>query len=792
MALAWLAAAWITGIAAAAIFGLAAWPVAFTIAAVGGAIALVRRDRTVAVAAVALAAIFAGAVLRFETDRPHVAADDVSHYNDGVDMRVRGVVRDDPEVGDESQRFSITVRAIEIQGEWQPQSGGVLVRAGYLPRYHSGDVVEIEGKFQSPFAGAGFDYADYLARKDIRSTMEFPLVRITGHEDDGIMRTAILHVRRRLSKAIGLSLPEPQSSLAQGILLGQKSVLPADVAADLNDTNTSHLVVVSGANVVLVSAFATGALSWLFGRRRALGLSIGVVIAYGLLIGMSPSVARGTVMGVLLIIATLAGRPASGLVSILFAAAVMMGIDPSVSRDISFQLSFAATAGVVYLASPIRAWMLEWCARLLRQDTLPSPFAWIAEPISVTVAAVIATEPLIAMNFGRVSLVALPANVLVVPAFGLILLTSLLAAVAGLLPFGRLLFAAPGYYSLSYWIAVTHWLAAVPGASATIRGYTTWWAVSTYIPVTIAAFAALRIFRLPIGSRIEPMRLNVARLVGAGVIAVPAAVIVATAGLAFWPTHGRRLQVTVLDIGQGDAILIETPGGHDILVDAGPGRAVLRGLGDELSWRDRSIEMVLVTHPQADHITGLIDVLARYDVRRVLAGPGVENSLAYRTFAAAVRNEGRTLETAEQGGSFDLGDGVMLEILGPGDEMAQDPQVNNTGAVVRLSWRGVSFLLTADIEAKAERSLISDGVSLEATVLKVPHHGSATSSSREFLDAVRPSIAVVSTGQNNRFGLPSPGVVARIGEYAPVLNTADSGSVHFETDGAHVWVSTSR
>ncbi len=794
MILAWLAAAWLAGIAAASALGRGAWPLSLALLAFVLAVAIVRRDRRIAAAALLLPVIFLAGVVRFETSRPHVAQDAVSPYNDGAAMRVRGVLRDDPEIGDMSQRFSISVRAIQIDDAWRPASGGVLVRTGLMPHYRSGDLLELEGDLESPPVVDGFDYAEYLARKNIRSLMVFPLLHTVGHEDDSLPRATILTVRRKLSESIGLALPEPQSSLAQGILLGQKSVLPADVADDLDATNTSHLVVVSGENVVLVSAFVTGALAWTFGRRRALILSIGVVLAYASLIGASPSVVRATIMGVLLVFASLAGRRSSGITPILFAAAIMSGLDPRIGRDLSFQLTFAATAGIVYLASPIRAWMIEWIARILRRDTVPRWVgAWFAEPLSVTIAATIATEPLIAMNFGRISLVALPANLLVVPVFGFVMLTSLIAALGGLLPLGRLVFAAPAYFALTYWIAVAHWLASLPGASATIANYTSFWAVTTYSAITALAFVALRVFGHPLGGRIEGSRsLDVRRLGFRGTVVFLTGVLVVSGGFALWPSTPGRLRVTVLDVGQGDAILIQTPDGKDILVDGGPGRAVLRGLGDELPWYDRSIELMILTHPQADHMLGLIDVLARYDVRRVLAGPGVEASFSEATWRTAVQIEGIAVETAHQGVAFDLGDGVRLDVLAPGPAVAADPKVNNTGAVVRISWHDVSFLLTADIEQKAERALLADGVDLHATVVKVGHHGSKTSSSAEFLAAVRPQISVVSSGKYNNFGHPAPEVVDRLSKYGPVYNTADVGAVHFETDG-YAWnVSTGR
>jgi competence protein ComEC len=503
---------------------------------------------------------------------------------------------------------------------------------------------------------------------------------------------------------------------------------------------------------------------------------------------------RATIMGILLIIATLAGRPSSGITSVLFAAAIMLGLDPHIGRDISFQLTFAATLGIAFLATPIREWGIEWIAQLFRRDTVP-PWvgAWLVEPLSVTLAATIATQPLITMNFGRISLVALPANMLVVPVFGFIMLTSFAAAIGGMLPFGRLVFAAPAYYALTYWIEVGHWLASAPGAATSIENYTSFWAATTYALVAAMAFLVFRIAGRPLGGRIESSpELDIRGAFRLATIAVPTLTMVASLGFVFWPSSQRVLRVTVLDVGQGDAILIQTPDGKDILVDGGPGRAVLRGLGDELAWHDRSIELMVLTHPQADHIIGLLGVLARYEVNRILTGPGTQPSAASNAWLAAVHAEGVDIETAHQGMSYDLGSGVRLEILGPDASAAADPQINNTGVVAHLVWRDVSFLLTADIEASAERSLLNDGIELQSTVLKVGHHGSKTSSTDAFLAAVHPAVSVVSSGKDNQFGHPAAEVVERLAPYGPVYNTADAGSIRFETDGYHWSVSIGR
>ncbi len=793
MALAWLAGAWLAGTAAEATFGRGAWPLALAIAAASVATFAVRRRRRALVYALALPALFLLAGARYDSSTPGIAADGAAAFNDGVAMRIRAVLRDDPDVGDTSQRYAATVREVQVDGEWRAASGGVLVRDELYPRYRSGDVLELEGKLETPHGSDGFDYADYLARRGIQSTIAYPAAHLVGHEDDSLLDATVLHVRRTLSRSLARTLPEPQASLAQGVLLGQRSALPADLADDLNTTNTSHLVVVSGSNVIYVSAFATMLFGWLAGRRRGRLLSIAAVVAYTMLIGPSPPVVRALIMGVLLVLAGATGRRGSTATALLAAAAIMVGLDPQVVRDVSFQLSFASAAGIIYVATPLRRWTIEGIALALRVDDLPHWTAVVVEPVAMTIAAVAATAPLLALNFGRLSVVALPANALIVPAFPLILASSLLAALAGLLPVYRLPLAAPAYYLLTYWIDVARWLVSVPHAAAEVDGYGERAALATYAAVVAAGALFVRYVRPPDVSRLTVSRPIPARWMrAAALFGAPAAALVASAGFVLWPSSPAELRVSVLDVGQGDAILIRTPSGHNVLVDGGPGGAVVRGLGDELPWNDRTIDLLVLTHPQRDHAAGLVDVLARYDVRRVLAGPGVARGPTHDAWLAAVGDEGLAIEAARQGVSIDLGDGVRIDVLGPDAAMAEERESNNSAAVLRLSWRDVSFLLTADIEAPAERELLAGGADVRATVLKVPHHGSTTSSTPAFLAAVRASIAVVSAGRDNPFGHPDPEVVRDLEAYARVYNTAETGAVRIETDGHRIDVSTGR
>ncbi|MFQ5880286.1 MAG: ComEC/Rec2 family competence protein [Dehalococcoidia bacterium] len=246
-----------------------------------------------------------------------------------------------------------------------------------------------------------------------------------------------------------------------------------------------------------------------------------------------------------------------------------------------------------------------------------------------------------------------------------------------------------------------------------------------------------------------------------------------------------------MDVGQGDAILIRTPAGHKILVDGGPsGEAITTALGRQLPFWDRHLHMVVLTHPQADHLSGLLAVLERYRVDQVLASPAVVESDLFQQWQEAVA-EGRVpYQVAARGQWLDLGDDAWLSVLHPPSATFTDADVNNSSVVVKLRWRHIGFILTGDVEAEAE-ALLTDAADVRATVLKVAHHGSATSTTPTFLRAVRPLVAVISVGADNRFGHPSPQVLERL-EDAFLVRTDDNGDVHVSTDGRRLWVEVQR
>ncbi|OGN02119.1 MAG: hypothetical protein A2655_00135 [Candidatus Yanofskybacteria bacterium RIFCSPHIGHO2_01_FULL_43_42] len=224
------------------------------------------------------------------------------------------------------------------------------------------------------------------------------------------------------------------------------------------------------------------------------------------------------------------------------------------------------------------------------------------------------------------------------------------------------------------------------------------------------------------------------------------------------------LKIYFFDIGQGDAIFIETPNGNQVLIDGGPDNAVLQKLGKTMPFYDKDIDLVVLTHSDADHITGLIEVLDRYEIENIVYSDIIRNSALYNAWREAVVEEGADIIDPVFGGVIDLGNGVTLTIFHPAESLVGKAleKTNNDSVVMMLKYGETEILLTGDIEAKAERAIILSDANLDADIVKIAHHGSKTSTMDEFLYEVSPQVAIIQVGAKNRYGHPTKEVLSRL------------------------------
>jgi competence protein ComEC len=270
------------------------------------------------------------------------------------------------------------------------------------------------------------------------------------------------------------------------------------------------------------------------------------------------------------------------------------------------------------------------------------------------------------------------------------------------------------------------------------------------------------------------------------------AFLVAIAILVWWAALSLpdgRTHLVFFDVGQGDAIFIETPTGQQILIDCGPDPATIASaLGREMPFWDRSIDLVVLTHPNEDHLLGLVEVLRRYQVGQVLDSPADSTASSYVEWRRLIAEQNIPYHRGDAGQSLDLGGGDRLEVLSPA-HLSSD--VNDDSLVLRLSAGSFSALLTGDVGPAAEKELLSATPDLRSLVLKVPHHGGEQALVPGFLEAVAPSTAVISVGRDNRYGHPSPGTLGRLNGLS-LYRTDQNGTVVISTDGASYQISSSR
>jgi competence protein ComEC len=546
-------------------------------------------------------------------------------------------------------------------------------------------------------------------------------------------------IRNRLASIFDRALPSPESDVLAGMVIGKQSTFPKYLSDIFQATGTSHIIVLSGFNITILAFVVNG----LF-RRIGLGLtsgtiaSIAVIALFDALVGFSAPVVRASIMVALVLLARARGRPTSSFGILLLSAAVMLTINPMLLRwSLSFELSFAATCGV-----------------LLQERISPSfsfvpTFFGLRDSLRTTFAATVMTVPITVFSFGGFSTVALLANAVVLPLVPLIMALGIPLLFFGFLnEQAALIFGALPFVLLR---CITVFLEALARIDFSyIKGLH----VPAYLIVCWYAVVVILGFRKkdvsPEHTKIQPKHVS---FVFVGVVSLVAICI-----LVFVLRYPAVLTPTVhlFDVGQGDALHVRLANGFDFLVDGGPDDTILSRLGRAIPYGDRTIDVVVLTHPHADHVTGLLHVLEKYKVKEFwFTGVAYKSPLYEQLLQSLKENEIQTkVVLAGSEAIFSSDPHVAVRALSP-DPSNDFSEINNTSLVLRMTIDDKSILLMGDAgEEVEEKIIISNPEAIPADILKVGHHGSLTASSQVFVGTVNPSLALISVGENNSYELP--------------------------------------
>jgi competence protein ComEC len=552
-------------------------------------------------------------------------------------------------------------------------------------------------------------------------------------------------IHARAAAGLGRGMPSREAALARGFVLGEDEEIDEATVEDFRRSGLSHLLAVSGQNVTLLALLAMPLLGALgIPLRERLFWVLALILVYIPVAGAGPSIQRAGVMGALGVLATLAGRRSSRFYALAVAAVVTLAVDPGVAAEVGWQLSFAAVLGILLLASPLQRGI---AARLGEGPWRRA----LADGLAVTVAATLATAPLIAFHFETLSTTTLAANLLALPAVAPAMWLGMCGAGLAQLP-GIPLEPLNGLNALllAYVAQVADWCAAPE-----------WAELSVHLEGKGLIVSYLGLGAVVLIWRRWPLFVTAAVAVGL-VLLLP---LPGGGGAPEGPPPGLR--VSVLDVGQGDAILLRPAGAPAVLVDGGPpGAGLVRKLEEA---GVTSLGAAVVTHDQSDHAGGIEELLGALPVERLVFARLGRGLIAEAAGAGA---EPRRIAAGQELRSGRL----RLRVLWPPPELlgaapGQDP--NQLALVIEARWGDFSMLLTAD--AEAEVVPLDPG---PVDVLKVAHHGSADAGLGELLDETRPRLAVISVGAGNPYGHPAPSTLATLARHrVPILRTDQEGGI---------------
>ena len=765
-------------------------------------------------------------------------------------LRWHGHLRDEPTRLPWGYGYEIELSGVEFEEALHPARGGLRVsftahpEGGPLPDLHAGDEVAVLTEARRPqvFRDEGaFDRRAYLAQQsiDLVATLRAPELIERIASPTPTIGTNLAWARRRLRDEIDeLLAGVPQAAgVLRAMLLGDRSFVDQDEAVDFQKTGVFHVLVVAGLHVGAL-AFA---LYWA-GRKLRLSrlwtmlFTLTTLSAYVAVVEQRAPVLRAAMMAATVVLGGLFFRRLELLNSAAVAALILLAARPLVLRDSSFQLTFVAIGCIAGLALPWLENTVQPYVRALRgwrdvtRDAANEPRAtqfridlrslaqWLSTPLPqrlskptgdvlvgglsltfrvwellvLTMVLQAGMLPLMARDFHRVPLSAPIVNLAAVPLTGVLVPLGFLTLVAGLiLPAAGKLLATPLGWLTGLLLRVVQWFAHFPRWSYRIPGPPLWLIV-LFFAAAILLVAEMRLK--------HPLRR--ALFWGLRVAFIACALTIAIYPFGERWTKGR-LELTVLDVGQGDSLFVVSPGGKTLLIDAGgafggfPGHEEHNGVdpGEEAvspylwSRGFQKLDVVALTHAHQDHLGGLTAILDNFRVAKLWIGREVSSpALARLEELARARNI--AIEHELRGKSFGW-DGVDGDFLWPEiapEEVAPSAK-NNDSLVLRLRYGGRSILLPGDAEKQVEREILSENSAeaMHSDVLKIGHHGSKNSTTPEFLAAVQPLVGIISAGEDNPYGHPSPEILERLQNAGVrILRTDRDGAVHVLTDGARL------
>ena len=768
MSLVYLAAAWSAGIAVASFL---AFPIFLWCGWLGlpvGLLLIWRQDPLLRRAHLCALFFLLGA-LRYTIALAHFDENSLASLNDRGAVLMVGDVIDPPDVRDRATNVRVAVTRVQVERIWRDVSGVALLQVPRETDVRYGDQVQIYGEPTTPPENEDFSYKDYLARQGVHSLVRFSSVRVLARDRGNPFFAALYAFRDRALATIYVILPDPAASLLAGILLGVDAGIPRDLTDAFSATNTAHIIAISGFNIAIIAGMLSKLTQRVVGAQRSTLIVISGLAVYTLLVGASASVVRAAIMGSLSVLALHYHRQNDALNALAASALLMTVWNPFTLYDIGFQLSFLATLGLILYVTPLSNAFEAAITRLVSGERARQIVGVLNDSFIVTLAAQITTTPLIVFTFHRLSLVGLLTNFIALPAQPPVMILGGIATLTAMVvqPIGQMI-AWVAWAFLEFTIAIVQWTATLPFASIPVGRFDAPLLAAYYV----ALFGATRFDWCSLWSRVT---LRPAIALGVALVA----------GMWLWSlaltAPDGKTHITFIDAGSA-ATLVRTPRGARILIDGGANpSAVLSALGEGMPFWERSLDLVVLTNADDDHLAGLVGVLERYDVKQIIqVSASIKPSAAYSKWRDLVSQKNALSLAAQAGLMVNVDRNVTLEIVYPSDD-APDAQP----IIAYLRAGGVTFLFADSASADDQAALLASGIDASSAVLVAPRKFAP-----EFVGAVSPQFAILFVGSGTR-EKPSANTLAALAP-ATVLRTDERGDIEMIVDGQTLAVRTEK
>jgi len=709
---------------------------------------------------------------------PKFDAFHIAFYNDrDYDLLITGTLVEPPDYRDNYTNLRVDVSSVNTGDTDLPVHGLILVRVSDNVVFHYGDILRLRGNLKTPPENEDFSYRDYLAAQHIHSYMSSAEVTILPGNGGNPFSRAMYALKERSLNSIYRLFPDPESSLLAGILLGVDTGLTDKLQQAFKDTGTAHIIAISGFNISIIAGLFVTFFSKFLGPRRGALLAVIGIAFYTILVGADAAVVRAALMGGLALLAKQVGRRQFGLNTLLAVALLMCLWNPLYIWDVGFQLSFFATLGLILYADPFSQFANRIITRYFPASAAEKTAELFSEFVLLTLAAQVATIPIMAYHFQRISLVSFIANPFILPPQPAVMILGGLAVLLSLIwfPLGQIA-AWVAWPFVVYTIRMVELFDRVPHGTLFLGKLSIWFVIVAYALLFSVTFGAPRLSAW--FQSVKRDQIKVPTALGF-VVLVLALLLVWRAALAI---PDRLLHITFLDVGSADAVLIETPSGKHVLINGGPSVTTLSDeLGRRLPAFNRKLDWLIVAGTDEEDIAALPRVIDRYPPDAVLWSGNTQGSFSSRVLNEYLSVSDIPVTNAEVDQTLDLGEGATIKVLTAGPR----------GAILLVEWKNFRTLLPVGMSFEALDELRNGASIGPVSVLSLADAGYEASNPPEWIANLNPEIVELSVDAADQNGMPDSSVLESVKDYE-LLRTDQNGWIEITSNGEQMWVNVER